>query len=96
VGDLELDDRYRNFVRHIPSGRLYKHRVAFRLLTNHPRDVMVLRSERARLAGLNRFRRWLEEADSEVTVQSVGRRTQRYHLVVAERRGRAAHNRRAR
>jgi len=96
VGDLELDDRSRNFVRHIPSGRVYKHRVAFRLLTNHPREVMVLRSERARLSGLDRFRRWLEEVDSEVRVEPLGGYTQRYHLVVVKRRGRAAHNRRAR
>ena len=93
VGDLELDERYRNYVRHVPTGRLYKHRVAFKLVTNHPRDVMILREERAMWTGLDRFRRWLGDVDSVVTVESLGKWTQRYRLVV-QGEGHAPDNRR--
>jgi len=93
VGDLELDERYRNYVRHVPTGRLYKHRAAFKLVTNHPRDVMILREERAMWSGLDRFRRWLGDVDSVVTVESLGKWTQRYRLVV-QGEGHASDNRR--
>ena len=82
VGDLELDERYRNFVRHTPTGKLYKHRAAFKLITAYPNDVMLRRESRAMWSGLDRFRRWLREVDSVVTVESMGKWTQRYQLVV--------------
>jgi DNA-binding response OmpR family regulator len=93
VGDLALDERYRSFVQHLPSGQRFKHRAAFRLLTNYPRDVMFQRDSRGMQAGLTRFRRWLEENQSSVSVASLGMGTHRYRLEVREET-RAHHQRR--
>ena len=82
VGDLELDQRYRSFVCHVPSGRRFKHRAAFKLLTHHPHEVMFPREARAMWMGMDRFRKWLKATGSTVTVVHMGKGTVRYRLVV--------------
>lgn len=93
VGDLALDERYRSIVLHLPTGQRFKHRAAFRLLTNHPRDVMFQRDARGMQAGLTRFRQWLEKNQSSVSVASLGMATHRYRLEVKRETG-AHHQRR--
>ena len=84
VGDLELDERLRNHVRHIPTGKLFKHRAAFKLMAHYPRDVVFPREMRAMWTGMNRFRLWLDEVGSSVTVVSMGMATHRYRIALRE------------
>lgn len=91
VGDLVLDERYRSFVHHLPSGALYKHRSGFRLMASYPRDVVFPRDERAMQSGLTRFRQWLDDIGSSVRVVSLGMATHRYRLEVTEDAGAPHH-----
>lgn len=84
VGDLELDERFRNHIRHGPSGKFFKHRAAFKLMTHHPRGAVFPRERRAMWMGMNRFRLWLDEVGSSVTVVSMGMATHRYRIAPRE------------
>lgn len=82
VGDLELDERYRIYVCHVPSGRRFKHRIAFKLMTNYPEPVMIPRDARGPWCGMGRFRKWLRDVGSTVSVVHLGQPSQRYRLVL--------------
>jgi CheY-like chemotaxis protein len=80
VGDLELYELNRGMVVHRSSGRVFRHRVAFQLLTRHPKPVLIPRESREGTNGVYRFRRWLKQHGSSVAVVNSG--LNRYGLVV--------------
>jgi len=82
VGDLAIDERIRTHICHVPSGRRYKHRAAFKLMTNHPNPVFFPFENHSMYVGMARFRAWLVERESTVRVVSLGRHTASYRLEI--------------
>lgn len=81
-GDLSIS---RGKVRHIPSGRLYPHRVAVSLLmARRAKQPLYLDDTDARAA--RRFNRWLRD-NVRSTVQVLSHRDHRYELVLEREPG---------
>jgi CheY-like chemotaxis protein len=79
VGDLRID---RGSVVHLPTKTRFKHKVAVRLLRDHPRAVYAERMTAAYQA-LYRFMVWLDDAESTVSVVAEGNGF--YHLEVTDK-----------
>jgi len=67
VGDLAID---RGTVMHLPSGRRFMHRIAVKMILNHPRQVFVARHT-AMYQAVYTFKLWLRDQQSSVGVESL-------------------------
>jgi CheY-like chemotaxis protein len=67
VGDLCLDGD-RPFVRHVPTNAVFRNRVGFKFVTQHPDPVFIPVAQRGLVNGMLRFRKWLTECDSTVEI----------------------------
>ncbi|MGH7234442.1 MAG: hypothetical protein ACREF7_03305 [Candidatus Saccharimonadales bacterium] len=79
VGNLVLDKGY---CLHVPSGKMFDHQAAVRLLMSYPNPCHVYNA--AEVRAIQRFRGWLKENDANLVIISHSNQTYSLRLVGEE------------